>query len=152
MSSSRGTCSTPFQATPVGEGYDRLSEPTSLMIACACCDWNVISRAKPCIPVVTNPKSTLDESAPTDPIEGQTFEVDEIYQNAGKKGGPIAIRMTHPAAARISNRGMARMTTTARRSFISSAARRARSAAHWSGTVTRRRVMVFWPKRFHRNR
>jgi hypothetical protein len=30
-------------------------------------------------------QSNLNESAPTDTMEGQTFEVDEIYQNAGEK-------------------------------------------------------------------
>src|SRR5829696_10319934 len=30
-------------------------------------------------------QANLNESAPTDTMEGQTFEVDEIYQNAGEK-------------------------------------------------------------------
>jgi transposase-like protein len=30
-------------------------------------------------------QTNLNESAPTDTMEGQTFEVDEIYQNAGGK-------------------------------------------------------------------
>jgi hypothetical protein len=30
-------------------------------------------------------QSNLNESAPTDTMEGQTFEVDELYQNAGEK-------------------------------------------------------------------
>jgi hypothetical protein len=30
-------------------------------------------------------QTNLNESAPTDIMEGQTFEVDEIYQNAGEK-------------------------------------------------------------------
>ena len=30
-------------------------------------------------------QSNLNESAPTDTMAGQTFEVDEIYQNAGEK-------------------------------------------------------------------
>jgi transposase-like protein len=30
-------------------------------------------------------QSNLNERAPTDTMEGQTFEVDEIYQNAGEK-------------------------------------------------------------------
>jgi transposase-like protein len=30
-------------------------------------------------------QTNLNESAPTDTMEGQTFEVDEIYQNAGEK-------------------------------------------------------------------
>ncbi len=30
-------------------------------------------------------QTNLNDSAPTEPMEGQTFEVDEIYQNAGEK-------------------------------------------------------------------
>jgi hypothetical protein len=34
-------------------------------------------------------QANLNESAPTDTMEGQTFEVDEIYQNAGEKVHPL---------------------------------------------------------------
>ncbi len=30
-------------------------------------------------------QTNLNDTAPTDPMHGQTFEVDEIYQNAGEK-------------------------------------------------------------------
>ena len=33
-------------------------------------------------------QSNLDESAPTQPMGGQEFEVDELYQNAGEKKHP----------------------------------------------------------------
>jgi hypothetical protein len=80
--------------------------------------------------------SNLNESAPTDTMEGQTFEVDENYQNAGgKKVTRIATRMTQLAAVPINNRDMAPMTTTARRSFMSSATKRAKSAVGWLRTA-----------------
>lgn len=57
-------------------------------------------------------------------------------------------RMTHPAAARISSWGMAPMTTIDRRSFISSAVKRAKSAVGWLGIATKERVTVSSAKPF----
>lgn len=33
-------------------------------------------------------QANLNDSAPTEPMKGETFEVDELYQNAGEKGRP----------------------------------------------------------------
>ena len=33
-------------------------------------------------------QNNVDESAPTNPMTGDEFEVDELYQNAGEKRGP----------------------------------------------------------------
>jgi cyanate lyase len=30
-------------------------------------------------------QANLNDTAPTDPMDGRTFEVDEVYQNAGEK-------------------------------------------------------------------
>jgi transposase-like protein len=43
-------------------------------------------------------QSNLNHTAPTDLMEGQTFEVDELYQNAGEKKY-AASRSTRPAAS-----------------------------------------------------
>jgi transposase-like protein len=42
-------------------------------------------------------QTNLNDTAPTDMMEGQTFEVDELYQNAGEKKY-AASRDTRPAA------------------------------------------------------
>ncbi len=42
-------------------------------------------------------QTNLNDTAPTGPMEGQTFEVDEVYQNAGEKKY-AASRSERPAA------------------------------------------------------
>lgn len=49
-------------------------------------------------------QTNLNDTAPTELMEGQTFEVNELYQNAGKKVRHITIHTTRCAVALINNR------------------------------------------------